>query len=177
MIVVTSNYLRRQDLSMVRKYAKFVLNKLVRPAVQNKSRITIKILGESEIKDAADLLDLKKYKAWCTYDGIDDNGVKKFTVVLDHKHLNKRAKKSITRLKNILIDLGHELTHVKQYLNNEVFDYKDGGVRYKGVIFDDSYYVNEESYYDSPWEIEAYGREWGLYRMFCSKLKEERLSK
>ena len=162
---------------MVRKYARFVLNKLVRPAVQNKSRITIKILGESEIKDAADLLDLKKYKAWCTYDGIDENGVKKFTVILDHKHLNKRAKKPITRLKNLLIDLGHELTHVKQYLNNEVFDYKDGGVRYKGVIFDDSYYVNEESYYDSPWEIEAYGREWGLYRMFCSKLKEERLSK
>jgi hypothetical protein len=105
MIVVTSTYLRRQDLSMVRKYAKFVLNKMVRPAVQNKARITIKILGESEIKDAADLLDLKKYKAWCTYDGIDEHGIKKFTVVLDHKHLNKRAKKPLTRLKNILVDL------------------------------------------------------------------------
>ena len=162
---------------MVRKYAKFVLNKLVRPGVQNKSRITIKILGESEIKDAADLLDLKKYKAWCTYDGVDENGVKKFTVILDHKHLNKRAKKPLTRLKNILIDLGHELVHVKQYLNNEVFDYKDGSVRYKGIIFDGSYYEDEECYYDSPWEIEAYGREWGLYRMFCSKMKEERLSK
>jgi hypothetical protein len=177
MIVVTSTYLRRQDLSMVRKYAKFVLNKMVRPAVQNKARITIKILGESEIKDAADLLDLKKYKAWCTYDGIDEHGIKKFTVVLDHKHLNKRAKKPLTRLKNILVDLGHELVHVKQYLNNEIFDYKDGSVRYKGIVFDDSYYVDEESYFESPWEIEAYGREWGLYRMFCSKMKEERLSK
>jgi hypothetical protein len=177
MIVVTSTYLRRQDLSMVRKYAKFVLNKMVRPAVQNKARITIKILGESEIKDAADLLDLKKYKAWCTYDGIDEHGIKKFTVVLDHKHLNKRAKKPLTRLKNILVDLGHELVHVKQYLNNEVFDYKDGSVRYKGMVFDGSYYVDEECYFESPWEIEAYGREWGLYRMFCSKMKEERLSK
>jgi hypothetical protein len=177
MIVVTSTYLRRQDLSMVRKYAKFVLNKMVRPAVQNKARITIKILGESEIKDAADLLDLKKYKAWCTYDGIDEHGIKKFTVVLDHKHLNKRAKKPLTRLKNILVDLGHELVHVKQYLNNEIFDYKDGSVRYKGIVFDDSYYVDEESYFESPWEIKAYGREGGLYRMFCSKMKEERLSK
>ena len=177
MIVVTSAYLRRQDISMIRKYAKFVLNKMVRPAVQNKSRITIKVLGETEIKDAADLLDLKKYKAWCTYDGLDESGFKKFTVVLDHRHLNKKAKKPLTRLKNILIDLGHELVHVKQYLNNEVFDYKDGSVRYKGIIFDGSYYVNEESYFESPWEIEAYGREWGLYRMFCSKMKEERLSK
>lgn len=176
MISVTSNYLRRTDLAMVRKYSKFVLNKLVRAGVQRKSRITIKILGEQEIKDAADLLDLKKYKAWCTYDGVDEQNRKKFTVVLDQKNLNKKAKKPITRLKNILIDLGHELSHVKQYLNNEVFDYKDGGVRYKGIIFDGSYNDDEESYYESPWEIEAYGREWGLYRMFVKKLKEERLS-
>lgn len=177
MIVVTSNYLRTKDLAMVRKYARFVLNRLVRPGVQSKARITVKILGEQEIRDAADLLDLKKYKAWCTYDGIDENGNKKFTVVVDQKNLNRRGKKPITRLKQLLIDLGHELVHVKQYLNNEVFDYKDGSVRYKGVIFDDSYYRDEESYYDSPWEIEAYGREWGLYRMFVNKLKEERLSK
>jgi len=176
MISVTSNYLRQKDLAMIRKYTRFVLNKLVRAGVQRKSKITIKILGEQEIKDAADLLDLKKYKAWCTYDGYDEQGNKKFTVVLDHKNVNQRGKKPITRLKNLLIDLGHELVHVKQYLNNEIFDYKDGGVRYKGVIFDDSYYKDEESYYDSPWEIEAYGREYGLYKMFCKMLKQERLS-
>ena len=173
MIAVTSNYLRQKDLAMVRKYTRFVLNKLVRPCVQRKSRITVKILGEQEIRDAADLLDLKKYKAWCTYDGIDEQGRKKFTVILDQKNLNRLGKKPLTRLKNILVDLGHELVHVKQYLNNEIFDYKDGGVRYKGIVFDDSYYENEEAYYDSPWEIEAYGREWGLYRMFVNKLKEE----
>ena len=32
---------------------------------------------------------------------------------------------------------------------------------------------DEEEYYDSPWEIEEYGREWGLYKTFCKKLKEE----
>jgi len=176
MIAVTSNYLKTKELAMVRKYARFVLNKLVRPGVQNKSRITVKILGEQEIRDAADLLDLKKYKAWCTYDGVDEQGRKKFTVVLDHKHLNKKGKKPITRLKGILIDLGHELVHVKQYLNNEIFDYKNGDVRHKGIIFDASYMENEEAYYDSPWEIEAYGREWGLYKLFCHFLKQERLS-
>ena len=177
MITVTSNYLNAKDLAMVRKYSRFVMDRLVRRGVQNKSRVSIKILGEQEIKDAADLLDLKKYKAWCTYDGTDSEGKKLFTVVLDQKRVNKKGKKPITRLKNVMIDLGHELVHVKQYLCNEIFDYKNGDVRYKGLIFDASHYMDEEKYFDSPWEIEAYGRELGLYKIFCNKLKEERLSK
>ena len=177
MVAVVSNYLRKSDSVMIRKYSKFVLNRMVRPCVQRKSKITIRVLGEDEIKDAADLLDLKTYKAWCTYDGLDDEGNKKFTVVLNYKRINKLGKKPVTRLKQLLIDLGHELVHIKQYLNNEVFDYKDGSVRYKGLVFDASHYIDEEKYFDSPWEIEAYGREWGLYKIFCNKLKEERLSK
>jgi len=177
MIAVTSNYLTSKDLAMVRKYARFVLDRMVRRGVQNKSRVAVKVLGEQEIKDAADLLDLKKYKAWCTYDGLDEQGNKKFTVVLNYKRINNKGKKPVTRLKKLLIDLGHELTHVKQYLNNEIFDYKNGDVRYKGLIFDASHYINEEKYFDSPWEVEAYGREWGLYKIFCNQLKQERLSK
>ena len=70
-----------------------------------------------------------------------------------------------------MVDLGHELIHVKQYLNNEIFDYTDGAVRYKGSYFDSSYQDNEELYYDSPWEIEAYGREQGLFKMFVTKMR------
>jgi hypothetical protein len=55
MIVVTSNYLKRSDSAMIRKYSRFVLNRLVRPCIQKRSRINIKILGEQEMKDAADL--------------------------------------------------------------------------------------------------------------------------
>ena len=78
MISVTSNYLERIELSMIKKYARFVLNKLLRKSIQNKSKVNIKILGYDEIKEAADLLDLKTYKAWCTYDGLDENGKKKY---------------------------------------------------------------------------------------------------
>lgn len=172
MIAVTSNYLNSADLAMIKKYARFVLGKFVRIGIQNKSKITIKILGAEEIKDAADLLDLKTYKAWCTYDGLDDLNNKRFTIVLDVKRINKLGKKPQTRLKNVLIDLGHELVHVKQYLNNEIFDYRNGDVRYKGLVFDASHYMDEEKYFDSPWEVEAYGREWGLYVLFCRELKE-----
>ena len=177
MIAITSNYLNRSDSAMIRKYSKFVLNRMVRPCLQKKSKINIKVLGEDEIQDAADLLDLKKYKAWAVYDGLDEEANKKFTIVLNYKRINKLGKKPITRLKNVLIDLGHELVHVSQYLNNEIFDYKNGDVRYKGLVFDASHYIDEEKYYFSPWEVAAYGMELGLYRVFCSKLKEERLSK
>ena len=177
MIAITSNYLTRADSAMIRKYSRFVLNRLVRPCIQKRSKINIKVLGEQEIKDAADLLDLKKYKAWCTYDGPDEEGNKKFTVVLNYKRINTRGKKSITRLKNLLIDLGHELVHVKQYLNNELFDYKSGDVRYKGLFFDASHYIDEEKYFFSPWEIAAYGMEYGLFVLFSRQLKREQEAK
>ena len=57
MIAVTSNYLTRADSAMIRKYSKFVLNRMVRPCVQKRSKITIKVLGEQEIKDAYDEAD------------------------------------------------------------------------------------------------------------------------
>lgn len=177
MVAVVSNYLKKSDSVMIRKYSNFVLNRLVRPAIQKRSKITIKVLGKDEMKNEADALDLKTYKAWVTHDGVDEEGNKKFTIVLNHKRINKLGKKPQTRLKNLLIDLGHELVHVKQYLNNELFDYKSGDVRFKGLFFDASHYMEEEKYFDCPWEIEAYGRELGLYRIFCAKLKEERLSK
>ncbi len=177
MVAVTSNYLKKSDSAMIRKYSRFVLNRMVRPSVQKRAKINIKVLGEDEMKTAADLLDLKTYKAWVTHDGLDEEGNKKFTVVLNYKRINKLGKKPQTRLKNILIDLGHELVHVKQYLNNELFDYKSGDVRFKGLFFDASHYMDEEKYYFSPWEVAAYGMEYGLYKVFCNKLKEERLSK
>lgn len=173
MLSVTSPHLRSTDLDMVRKYAAFVLGRMVRRGIRDKSKVTIKVLSKEEMRTEADLLDLKTYKAWCTYDGVDANGVKKFTVVLSAHTLNKKAKKPHIRLKQMLIDLGHELVHVKQYLLNEVFDYTNGNVRHKGIVFSSEYQQNEELYYESPWEIEAYGRELGLYRIFCNKLKED----
>jgi hypothetical protein len=171
MIVVNSVYVSKKDTSMLKKYARFVLNRFVRRSILNKANINIKIISKDDCGDICDADDLGKYRAWCTYDKVID-GKKYFTVVLNAKSLSK-AKTPHIRLKNMLIDLGHELVHIKQYLNSEIFDYKSGDVRYKGTYFEASCTQDEESYYDSPWEVEAYGRELGLYRMFVTKLKEE----
>ena len=171
MILVTSQYTKSKDISVIKKYARFVLGKFVRRSVLNKANINIRVITPEDCDDVSDAEDLRRYRAWCTYDKVVD-GKKYFTVILNKKSMSN-AKTPHIRLKNLLIDLGHELVHIKQYLNCEIFDYKSGDVRYKGTYFEASANEDEESYYDSPWEVEAYGRELGLYKMFLTKLKEE----
>jgi hypothetical protein len=170
MIQISSYHLDKSDIDIIRKFTKFVLDKFVKKSIQYKSLIKIEIVHENDLENYADIDDLRKFRAWCYYDGIH-NDKKVFRVVLNVKQVRKGAKKPLVRLKNIIIDLAHELVHVKQYLNGEIFDYVSGGVRYKGSYFDNSYEISEETYYDSPWEVEAYGRELGLYKMFHTKMK------
>ncbi len=81
-----------------------------------------------------------------------------------HKNeYNTRGKTSFTRMRQLMYCIGHELVHVKQYLNNELLDYADGErSRFKGNVSKET----NENYWDMPYEIEAYGREQGLFKMF-----------
>lgn len=74
----------------------------------------------------------------------------------------------------ILQTLAHEMVHLKQYAKNEITnDYiatKGGGPEdylWKGKVVNFSKY--EDKYFDSPWEIEAYGREISLYRRWINR--------
>ena len=67
-------------------------------------------------------------------------------------------------VRETLMTIAHEMVHLKQFVMGEL---KDGVVPattsvWKGKI------VNERkvSYWDLPWEIEAFGRERGLYHRF-----------
>lgn len=65
------------------------------------------------------------------------------------------------RFKRMLISLGHEMVHVKQYAKGELKFHERGNV----VTFQKQQYTDDE-YWESPWEIEAYGREPGLWQKF-----------
>lgn len=66
--------------------------------------------------------------------------------------------------KGSLIALAHELTHIKQMALGERQEAWDGvTMRWFGQPIDPS----TVHYYDLPWEIEAHGREYGLFRRFC----------
>jgi hypothetical protein len=177
MIRITSDYLKKGDIAILRRFCYFTLHKLLTPAVVKKSSISIKILKNEDLAHGEDVLDLKDYGAWVVYDGVFD-GKKKFSMVLNARRLNRNAKKPMYRLRKIMHDAAHELVHIKQYLNNELFDYADGKARFKGEIFplgksDD----DDDVYFNSPWEIEAYGREVGMYKMFLKKYKQEQKEK
>jgi hypothetical protein len=164
MVQIQNSLLDAGDVKYIREYAKFVLNRFVPKSVLKTSLIRIRIIHPKDLV-GEEYEDAKSVRAWCMYQGVF-NEKRTFDVTLTYTRYNKSAKQPLTRLKKILIDLGHELIHVKQYLNNEIFDYKNGFVRYKGKEFDDSYKTSLENYFESPWEVEAYGREYGLFRIY-----------
>jgi len=68
--------------------------------------------------------------------------------------------------KQTLLTLAHELVHVKQYVYGELRDSSDGKhVNWRGrnILVDDD---NIREYYSSPWEIDAFGRAYGLNELF-----------
>jgi hypothetical protein len=163
----------RDDVRLVKKYAHFCLSKFVSNSVLNKSNINIEFVSEDELSDPKERKELRDFQAWLIYDGLVDEK-RKFTITLTKSAIRLSAKKQITRYKDTLKNLGHELVHVKQYLLNEMFDYSDGQrVRFMGGIH--AYTDNADwTYWDSPWEVEAYGRMEGLYQMFLKKMKEDK---
>jgi hypothetical protein len=72
--------------------------------------------------------------------------------------------------KQQLLALAHELVHVKQYAKNELRDTLRGptNVRWKKEYVDDT----RIHYYDLPWEIEAHGRETGMYLRYLDHTKK-----
>lgn len=76
---------------------------------------------------------------------------------------------------DIIQTLAHEMVHVKQHAKNElqsgVMVAARGGLKmtskWMGEIWKPK--GKEDHYYDSPWEIEAYGREIGLYRRWLNR--------
>ena len=66
--------------------------------------------------------------------------------------------------RNILDTLAHEMVHMKQFINNELNYNVDA---WYGLPVD----TEVVDYYSLPWEIEAYGREVGLFARFATQEK------
>jgi hypothetical protein len=64
------------------------------------------------------------------------------------------------KLSKKLRTICHEMVHVKQYATGEM-KYMSRPARF--TKFQGTLYPDELEYWDSPWEIEAFGREPGLY--------------
>lgn len=67
------------------------------------------------------------------------------------------------RLRRLLETLAHEMVHAKQYARGELYV----GARNAKHRWQGKWMSNKINYWDLPWEIEAHGREAGLFIQYC----------
>ena len=102
-----------------------------------------------------EFMDLRVFhcEAQCNW---EDRNVRPrhFTIALDRSMGRRR----------VLVNLAHEMVHVKQHATDESRDdLKNSNLHvWQGKVIDS----DQLDYFDLPWEIEAFGREHGLYRRF-----------
>ena len=67
-------------------------------------------------------------------------------------------------IRNMLVNLAHEMVHMKQWVKGDMYEYSSPHmVRFMKKKYD----MSEIAYWDYPWEIEAYGRQLGLFIRWC----------
>ena len=83
----------------------------------------------------------------------------------DNRTFEIEVDRSLT-LRKLLETVAHEMVHVKQYARREMndFAFKEVHYKWKGKLVPDS-----TDYWDLPWEIEANGREVGLFIRWCEE--------
>ena len=102
------------------------------------------------------MADKEGAEGFCIWDEWDDlrKTPREFTIDLD----------SSISIRDILINLAHEMVHVKQWVKGEMYEYsKSNMVRFMKKKYD----MNDMDYYDYPWEIEAFGCQLGLFIRWC----------
>lgn len=97
--------------------------------------------------------------------GTDKDGYRKFRINLFED----------LSYKKLMNTIAHELTHVKQFMREELDVYHNGHILWKNELIDEK----DFDYLDLPYEIEARGYEFSLttrYELFKKHLKKSKNS-
>lgn len=118
------------------------------------ARLNLSIIFDKESKN------LGKDRGQTCWDHYDKGNKNKFTI---------RVNPTLNKI-NLLMTLAHEMVHVKQYATGELYDYKaNTKARWHGEVLE----TEEIDYWVQPWEIEAWGRETGLYLYYKNHQTEK----
>jgi hypothetical protein len=161
MLRITGKKLNKEEKEILKECAKFTLDKFVTKSKQKRISVIVEI-GEEK---------LNGWSGQCEYLGRENN-IRKFRVYISSKKVNKNAKDVIKKMRDPLLTIIHELVHVKQYVNCQLFDYKDGKTKFEGKVYENC--KQYEKYWDMPWEIEAYGRTEGVWDQFVTTQRKLR---
>ncbi len=164
-MISISGVKNREERALIREFTIFTLSSLVIESKIKKSIINIKAIKPEDLPEDQQK-EFKECEAWMSYEG-KVRGRKKFDVEINVNYID-RSLPLRARMKEFLLMLSHELIHVKQYLNGELFDYADGiKSRFKGKLYMNPTKMDWD-YYNLPYEVEAYGRSVGMYNLFCA---------
>ena len=148
-MLVTIKGSKKEYRDLVRRAVWFYADKLMSKTLVNTLELTINLTRNLTGKEGAEGL--------CIWDDWSDirKTPREYTIDLDC---------SIS-IRNILINLAHEMVHVKQWVKGEMYEYSSNSnvVRFMKKKYD----VNDMDYYDYPWEIEAFGCQLGLFIRWC----------
>lgn len=150
-ITVTGMVGKHQEKKLLIEAANFFAHQLMDP------RMVRNLVIDLEVRDKLDV------QGEC----VDEDGTNSprfFTIALRRQKMDEMIK-----------TLGHEMVHVKQYAKNElksgVMVPARGGFKmtskWQGQIWKPK--GKEDGYFDAPWEIEAYGREVGLFAKWLNR--------
>lgn len=131
----------------IREAAKFFADKLLSPSL--KKHITVYITYDPKMPCPADIHD------------DDDDLLRTFHITINPS-LGKRRE---------LLSIAHETVHIKQAATGQ-WKQKYGKSFWNGEMFNDE--DTAEDYWQSPIEIDAYGREVGLYELYMISVRMKR---
>ena len=113
------------------------------PRLQNKLFVNIELIAR--------LTEKEKLSGDAIWEDDTCNRPREFTIRVD----------STQSLQDMLMTIAHEMVHVKQYARGELKDFSRSNkiCKWKGETIE----CEKINYYDLPYEIEAHGREKGLF--------------
>ena len=144
-------------------------NKAIRKLVESATRFYAeKLMGKRLTENLKITVNLKRNLL--SKEGLEGSAVweddsyrpREFIVEID----------STVKVRNILLTLAHEMVHVKQWAKDEMYEQLNtiGMVRFKG----EKVHLDSLEYWDQPWEIEAYGKQLGLFIRYCENMNFDR---
>tara|TARA_B100000470_G_C19692638_1_gene347242 strand:+ start:341 stop:856 length:516 start_codon:yes stop_codon:yes gene_type:complete len=147
-MLVTIKGSKKEYRDLVRRAVWFYAEKLMSKTLVNTLGITVNLTRNLTEKEGAE--------GFCIWDDWSDirKTPREYTIDLDCS----------MSIRNILINLAHEMVHVKQWVKGEMYEYSNSNmVRFMKKKYD----MNDMDYFDYPWEIEAFGRQLGLFIHWC----------
>ena len=94
-------------------------------------------------------------------------GAMGYCLELDNKRQFEIEASNKLSLRKLLETIAHEMVHVKQYARREMNDWSYKEDKY--YKWKDQFVPTNTDYWDLPWEIEANGREVGLFIRWAEK--------